>query len=147
MEKPDPPIIVLRHGDDALSAFPTTEEAVEHLGTSQLCEEHRLSGDLTEADFFDSRARRLEAVIKPRGGLSDLVVVSDERHADHVRERVRRRSRAIQEAGHRPEDGDDSPLKLADEAETFEELMAELAGVLNGPSEHTAGWWHNTFGH
>lgn len=158
METPDPPIIVLRPGDDAVSAFFTIEEAVDHLGDDSKCTKHGLSGNLADADFFDSRARRLEAVIGPDGGLADLRVESEDRHADHVRERVRHRSQAVRQRVDDERDTfdhfDESPLTLADERITFEGFASELAGILSRNtreptkySGHVAGWWHNTFGH
>ncbi len=154
MATPHAPIIVLRQGDDAVGAFFTTSEAVGHLSQTHVGD----SDDLAKSEFFDSRGRRLTPVTASDGLLRDLSVASDESQDEHVRERVRRRARHLRKMMEQEEDKfggvDQSPLALADEDIPFEVFARRLARVLlpepppGDPTlHHSAGWWHNVFGH
>lgn len=154
MTAPNAPIIVLRQGDDAVNAFFTTSEAVNHLGQTHVSD----SDDLAKSEFFDARGRRLTPVTAPDGLLRNLSVASDESHDEHVRERVRRRAQDLRKMMEQDEDKfggvDQSPLTLADEDITFEVFARRLASVLlpepppgEDALQHSAGWWHNVFGH
>ncbi len=150
-----PPIIVLRQSDDAVSAFLSKAEALGHL-SGGLGDEHGLGENAAGADFFDARGRRLTPVLDSHGQLEDLAVESEDSHADHVRDRVRHRSVHARETldRDRPNFEDRSPLTLADEDIEFEVFAWRLASVLrpektawNDPKTDSRGWWHNTFSH
>lgn len=171
MAAPHAPIIGLRQGDDAVCAFFTKEEALLHFGGTAgetgTHHAHRFAGEeLAGWEFFDARGRQLAATINSEGQqLQDLGVASNEDHAERVRERVRRRSALardrLQEQREAFESVDESPLTLANDDVDFEVFAWRLASVLrpdwspsdpvlkpghHGP-DHSAGWWHNTFGH
>lgn len=159
MEVPHAPIIVLRQRDDAVYAFFTKDEAVGYLSENTNLEPKFVSVDW---DFFDALGRRLSPAVGSDGEIEDLSVASDERHAGHVRERVKRRSQHARHMleKHREafERVDESPLTLADQDIPFELFAWRFASVVRpegSPSDpvlkfgpdHSAGWWHNTFGH
>ena len=156
MAAPQAPILVLRDRDDAVSAFSTKEEAVEHFASGH-GKEHGLGDDGAGAEFFDSRGRRLEPVVDSDGDVRDLRVSSEERHTEKIRQRVRRRAEHVRKVLDdeliKPPDLDDSPLTLVDEDVPFEVLTERLADFLRParPGDKWAndsrGWWHNTFCH
>lgn len=160
MAAPLAPIIALRESDGAVSAFFTAVEAVYHFSDT-----HQAADQLEEWRFFDGGGRELALEPGPDASLPGLRVVSDKDHGDIVRERVRSRSNHARQALERSRDAfdrvDESPLTLADDDVAFEIFAWRLANALRpelGPSDpvlkdgyvgpiHSAGWWHNTFGH
>ena len=162
MAGPHAPIIVLRHDDDAVAAFFSTYDALNHLGYG---DEHHLGEDLSRADFFDGRGRRLEPVLGADGYVQDLRVESDVSHVEHIRKRVRNRSvharDVLERELHKFVTADRSPLTLAEENLDFEIFSWRLANALrpdmspNDPilkptgvgTVDIRGWWHNTFSH
>ncbi len=155
MVAPQAPIIVLRKDDDAVSAFATTDETVRHLNEDRKGSHGFAGENLKKAEFFDAKGRRLEPVVDASGTLQDLEVGSDEHsYAEQVRERVRRRSRHAKELLKREllKPPDTAPLSLADEKLDFEVFSRRVVTALqprrnDDPGDHSAGWWHNTFGH
>lgn len=164
MAAPHAPIIVLRQGDDAVCAFFTKDEAVQHFDDPEHPHEPD-SADLARWDFFDARGRQLTPVIASDGQLEDLTVAGTESRAEQIRQRVRRRSqharKKLEEKRKSFERVDESPLTLADDDVVLELFAWRLASAMRpggSPSDpvpkvghfgprHSAGWWHNTFGH
>lgn len=163
MADPQPPIIVLRQSDDAVSAFFSMGDVLEHLGGGDN-HDHGLGDNASQADFFDARGRRLAPVLNSDGLLEDFSVESEESHADDVRERVRHRAvhagEVLEQQLSRFERVDRTPLTLADEDIEFEVFAWRLANALRpefGPhdpvpkgdvfADDSRGAWHNWFCH